>query len=63
MIADEIGDNFLLAYIQPDQRVRFQNVITMFVVVERIDEMPDIVQECADLKQQVFLFIKAMQFL
>ena len=50
MIANEIGDDILFTLTQANETIDTQQVITMFIVIKCIDEMPNIMQQSTDLK-------------
>src|SRR5258708_35587989 len=39
----------------------FENVIPMLIMVQRVDEMSDVMQQGCDLQEQPVLFVQAMQ--
>src|SRR6185369_7594503 len=61
MVAHEVGDNVLFAFAQPNQMISFQQIISVPIVINSIDEMTDIVQKRASFQQQEVAFVKIVQ--
>ena len=56
MVTHQVGDNVLFTLAQSDQRSGTQQIRAMLLVIGGINEMPNIVQQSPDLKQeQVFI--------
>jgi hypothetical protein len=52
MVTDQVSDQLLLFFGQSDQMVGFEDVITMFIMLDRIDKMPYIMQVRTNLQQE-----------
>ena len=61
MVANEVCNNFLLVFIQSNHGIGFDDVIAMLVMVNRVDEMTDVMQERTHFQQEALILTQIMK--
>src|SRR5689334_6900192 len=61
VIAHQIGDNILLTQAQTDQPVGIEQIVAMFIVINGINKMSDIMEERANLQQEQVVAVQVVK--
>ena len=61
VIADQISNNILFPQAQANETIGIEQIITMLVMINSVDEVPDIVEQGASLQQEQVIPVQVVK--